>query len=820
MSSRLRTLLVVSILLLILAGLLAAAEESPIDHLGPILRSLVLTPPSVLLSAIPIGDQAAPDELSVIIDYEGDAQALREAGAMIGTQLGSIITARIPADSVERIASIPGLRYIQLSRRFYPVLDVSVPSTHASSLRSGVSPNWAGYTGRGVVIGMVDTGIDPNHQDFTNSQGSRILYIWDQTSGGANPPNLYNYGTEWTKAQIDAGLCTQRDTSGHGTGVMGIAAGNGSATGNGWPAYRYVGMAPEADIIVVKSTFTDATIIDGMSYIRSRAQALGKPCVINLSIGSQIGAHDGTDAIERAIDQLVGQGVVVCTATGNNGTTDPTRYVHARWSTPSRNSQVTAGLNVLSNRADPFYMDLWYDGQDSIDITLTSPNGYSVTKSTGSSSNGYVTTPDGGIWIENAPGSPNPYNGDRECIIAVQNGVSGAWSVTATGRTIGSDGVCDAWIETGHNVFWSSCGTNAVSCTIPGTGNSVITAGGYLTKSQWTNPDGIQQGWASTLESYYSASGEGPTRDGRQKPDLCAPTTRIATSLSANYNVNQVNLVEDGVHSVQTGTSMAAPHVTGAIALLLQRDPTATAAEIKSYIVSTARTDSFTGAVPNTRWGAGKLDAQSAASATPMCTDISTARIQPHGTPVKIPGQVVTAGLSQMIDRFYIESDDRSSAIQVRTGSGSGIQAEEGSRVTVKGTVGLADGERAVLSPVVYPAGTGVVPQPLALLNRCVGGGALGDNVPGISGGHGLNNVGLLVTVWGRVTAVDSDHFYIDDGTRLTNGSQGLKVSCGSLAKPLLNQHAVATGISAIEWNGSVALPVVRARKQADLTCY
>lgn len=765
------------------------------------------------------------DELAVILDYSGDMRSLRALGVKVRTQLGSIVTANIPSDAVDRIADLPGLKYIQPAMRFYPMLDMSVPDTHANYVRSGAPPDWTGYTGKGVVIGTVDTGIDANHQDFKDSEGmSRVLYVWDQTTGtgGSNHPPGYTYGTEWTAAQVDAGQYTVWD-GGHGTGVMGIAAGNGSATGNGWPAYRYVGMAPEADIIAVKSTFFDDKIIDGMNYIKNKASAIGKPCVINLSIGSQMAAHDGTSAIERAIDQISGQGVVVCTASGNSGTTDPTRYVHAQWSTPSYNSQVTAGINVTATRASPFYMDLWYQGQDSIDITVTSPNGYSVTKATGSTTGGYFSTSDGGIWIENAPDSgTDPYNGDHECKISIQNALEGAWSLTATGKSIHEGGTCDAWIEANQNIYWSSYGTNSGSCTIPGTAISAITAGGYTTKSQWTNPDGTLQGWSGSTGGFFVASGEGPTRDDRQKPDLCVPSLMIATSLSAHYNVNPINIVEDGVHSVQAGTSMAAPHASGAAALLLQRDPTATASEIKSYLMSTARADSFTGAVPNSRWGLGKLDVQAAMSLTPMYTDIPTARIQAGGTPVKLPSQVVTAGLDQLSDRFYIESADRSAGIQVRTGTGSGIQAAEGAKVSVTGTVGLADGERAVLDPTVTPAGSGTLPGPVSMVNRSVGGRLLGDYVPGVSGGIGLNNVGLLVRVSGKVTYVGGDHFYIDDGTGLTYtaGRVGLKIFCGSLTKPILNHSVVVTGISTLDWDGSIARPVVRPRKQSDLLYY
>ncbi len=759
----------------------------------------------------------AEDDLGVVLDFSGDVRELRALGVTTRTHLDSLITATVPLDRLDAVASLPGMKYMRLGRRFQPMLNLSVPDTRTSDIRWGIPPNWSGYTGKGVVVGVVDLGIDVNHADFRDARGgSRILFLWDQTTGvsGANHPAPYNYGTEWTKVQINAGLCTQVDTGGHGTSVAGIAAGNGSATGNGWPAYRYVGMAPEADLVVVKCTLTDVAIIDGMNYIKSKAASLGKPCAINLSIGTHMGAHDGTDPVERAIDQIVGPGVVVCTATGNSGTTDPTRYVHAVWTLPAKNAQVTAGLGVSATRSNPFYMDIWYEGEDSIDLSVTTPNGYSVTRQTGQTTGGYQSTPDGGIWIDNASGGVYPYNGDRECMVVVQNAVSGAWSVTAIGRTIVSGGKCDAWIEAGQNVFWSSYGTNAGSCTVPSTSNSVIAVGGYQTKTQWTNPNGTLQGWMGSLGAFYTATGAGPTRDGRQRPELCVPSTRIACSLSTNFAANPDNIVEDGVHLVQGGTSMASPHMTGAAALCLQRDPTATASDVKNAVISTARGDLFTGQVPNECWGAGKLDVSAAIDLVALYTDIGTARIQPAGTPVKLPAQVVSAGLSQFSDRFYIESPDRSAGIQVRTGAGSGIQAEEGGRVTVYGHVGIADGERAVLRPTVTPAGSGTVPGPLALPNGSVGGASVGE-VPGVSGRVGLNNVGLLVRVYGKVTNLGADHFLLADGS-----SQPLKILCPGLSKPTVGKYALVTGISTLSFDGSATVPVVRVRKQSDLKYY
>jgi subtilisin family serine protease len=360
-----------------------------------------------------------------------------------------------------------------------------------------------------------------------------------------------------------------------------------------------------------------------------------------------------------------------------------------------------------------------------------------------------------------------------------------------------------------------------MSLTIPGTSNSVITVGGYLTKSWWYNPDGTLQGWPSTYGAFVVSSGEGPTRDGRQKPDLAVPTTRIATARSSTYSPNPINIVEDGVHVVMSGTSMAVPHMTGAVALALQKDPTATASEIKSFVISTARSDSLTGTVPNTRWGHGKLDIQAAMNLIPLYTGVSGARAQSTDTLVKLAGQVVSAGLDQLGDRFYVEPPDRSSGIQIRRASGD--QPIEADVVTVVGTTGLIGGEAGILNSTITRTGTGGdVPNPVMLINRSLGGRSAGSWIPGVTGGTGLNNIGLLARSAGNVTYIGGDHFYIDDGTNLVgNGQIGVKVYCPGLTKPIsTDQHAVVTGISSLELVGATTYPVLRPRKQSDLVYY
>ncbi len=204
----------------------------------------------------------------------------------------------------------------------------------------------------------------------------------------------------------------------------------------------------------------------------------------------------------------------------------------------------------------------------------------------------------------------------------------------------------------------------------------------------------------------------------------------------------------------------------------------------------------------------------------PLTTDIAGARAQPDDTLVRLAGQVVSAGIAQLTDRFYIESADRGCGIQARFASGD--QPDEGDRVKLVGVLGSVDGERAVLDSAVTQTGTDTVPKPISMVNLDLGGGNLGDWTPGVTGGTGVNNIGLLVTAWGKVTHVGTDYFYVNDGAGLqgSGGYTGVKVYCPGLGKPAEDQFALVTGISSVELDGAISRPLLRPRKQSDLLYY
>jgi|SRR5579884_997276 len=565
--------------------------------------------------------------VETILRFEGDLSGVESLGGRIRSVIGNIATVDIPLSAIDSISQLPNVVYIEAAKRLRPHLNASVPETGANKLRSGTPPNWTGNTGRNVIIGIVDSGIDLHHADFKNASGkTRILSLWDQNATTVTPPSGYSIGHECTQADIDAGGCPETDTDGHGTHVAGIAAGNGSATGNGQAAFRYVGMVPEADLVVVQTDFKDTGILDGIAYIQAKAAALGKPSVINLSLGSDIGPHDGTSNFERGLNGASGAGKVIVAAAGNGADEN----IHASGSM-AQSQAITVQFSVPTGTTE-VELDFWYAGVDQMGVSVANGPGCSTpTLNPGESISSSL--PCGLIQISSSPG-PSLQNHDREIFIDLSDSNAnrlnpGAWSVTLSGITI-ANGRFDGWLFSDHPpgqfAQFSTNVDSSITVTSSGTADKAITVAAYNTKNVWSSLAGPERASSVTLQEIASFSGRGPRRlcsdltqcPAVQKPEIAAPGNLIMSSLSADAPLPSASLRDpDGVHFGIEGTSMAAPHVAGAVALLLQAAPTLTSDQIKNILTSNTKADFFTGSVPNNTWGYGKLNAQAAFAATP-----------------------------------------------------------------------------------------------------------------------------------------------------------------------------------------------------------
>lgn len=590
---------------------------------------------------------AGREALSLHLRTSASREELEALGVQVRTLRNGRATVTVLPEDLPALAAHPEVFSIALPRPVHPVLSKSLPDTGIPPLRTFSNGSFSGATGAGVVVGVVDSGIDFDHPNFQDAQGNtRIAFLLDQ-----------NTGLECTAATIDAGQCTEQDETaafGHGTHVTGTAAGNGAAPDENGLSQSHVGVAPESTIVFVKTSFQTDDIIDALEYIFAKADQLGLPAVINLSLGSDIGAHDGTDPMEETIDDLVtakaGRAVVV--AAGNSRedaihsevkaklnlkVAGPTFFVPSYTAAPGTNNDFV----VISG---------YYRSTDNITVHLISPSGEAYNRSLTNSScsvpiNGY----DGTVQICNTVAS-NLDQGTtaREIVISVYDGVSskpprsGAWGVSLTGNTISGTGEVDFWMTSrlgtgGVAASFSSLVDTSETIGIPGTSQQAITVGAHITRLCWEDSNGNPQSYAGSLSLGDIApfSGFGPTRDGRAKPELSGPGMGIVAPLAAEVknaiiNAGYGKIVVNDHYLLLQGTSMAAPHVTGAVALLLQANPAATNANLRSELSSSARDDAYTheydgGVSPiffhNYAFGAGKLDLGRWAFADPQETN-------------------------------------------------------------------------------------------------------------------------------------------------------------------------------------------------------
>jgi subtilisin family serine protease len=570
--------------------------------------------------------------VEVIVRGTGAESAVRMAGGEIGSRLGPVMTARIPIDQVYRVSDSPGVQYVEASATMRPLLDTSLVDIGADQLHGGAY----NLSGAGVLVAVYDSGIDFTHEDFQNTDGTtRIVAIWDQTVSGT-PPSGFGYGASWTESQINSelssptGAITQQDITGHGTHVAGIAVGNGQATGGGQPADRHVGVAPNADILIIKGgdgSFQSSRVLDGLSYANGVANSRGQPLVVNLSLGGHSGPHDGQSSYEIGIDNATGAGRVICVAAGNSGDDS----VHEQVTLSGGNPTDTVLINVPAFTPetgadnDLVAMDIWYDTATDVGVTVQAPGG---------SIYGPWNFGDGlpsGTSVNQAEGSVLAANGagggglDNRIILEIRDEIAaqapapGNWTVTFNLNS-GTGATVDLWIyETAFgptDLPGTVVGATAdYSVASPGTADKPITVGGYVTKWQWTSAAGLV-GYVGTDRTgdYALFTSWGPTRDGRTKPEFAAPGQGIMSATSLDMTTAPASNTQDPdlVHHISQGTSQAAPHVTGTVALMLQTDATLTNDQIKGHLIASARTDAFTGAVPNNAWGNGKLDAKGA----------------------------------------------------------------------------------------------------------------------------------------------------------------------------------------------------------------
>lgn len=579
----------------------------------------------------------------ILTKFDGDRSELHELGLKVSAQIGSIYALEGTTAQIKLLLDLPGLQFAEGERYFQNQNDIAV-----ELIMADMATQQFGLTGRGVLVGIIDTGIDWEHEDFRNSDGTtRIKYLLDLSSlskASATAGTTARGGTVYTESQINRALLgnthiNSNDFVGHGSHVAGIAAGNGMGTGGSIPSGKYAGVAPEADLIIVKATSTTGTnydlndLVTSLAFIDSIATLLGQPYVANLSIGSQSGAHDGTNLEELAIDELVGTGKpgkAVVVSAGNDRETQI--HVSETFSPTEDTHRISFEIPEYTaqdgTQNDYVLFEVWYPGSATMNVSINTPKNHTYGPVYANEYWGDATQ-EGTIYIENAEGGANSLNGDKQMLIQLYDynadtpPAKGSWEIIIKGIY----GTYDLWMNGNTiNAQISSQTTISNLISTPGTAQNAITVGSFVSKKRWENYYGNIVGYDITISELSSYSSPGPTRDGRLKPEISAPGQEIASTFSsaaepgsaasvftpAYDEPDKVFILRDNKHGILHGTSMAAPFVTGAVALLLERNPQLDAAQIKEILTSSARSDSYTGSVPNYDFGFGKLDVLSA----------------------------------------------------------------------------------------------------------------------------------------------------------------------------------------------------------------
>ena len=569
------------------------------------------------------------EELYHAIIYTNSVETLKAKGILVQAVSKDFVTALVSIDQLNDFHFDNNIISVESPKVDLLHNQIARNESGAELLHNGALNN-INYTGKDVLVGIFDTGIDFSHPDFRDAQDqtkSRILRIWDQTltaGAGENAPQGFSYGVEYTQNQINdeldgtpANFVRQKDLNTHGTHVAGTAAGNGM----GMSSRLYKGMAPEANIVVVKgsdTSFTQSNQINALEYFKVLSNTLGKPIVVNMSIGGQYSTHDGTSANEVKINEFTssGPGKVVVISAGNDGSGN----IHQRIDLEP-NEKKTIIVSVSEAVA-----------------TSTAKNLFSfVTYNKGLQNNAQITArlkgPDGVVYTQ-VPGSDGVYtipNADNTGSISMT--LYNYWatsnqkryldlSVNRSGSNVKTAGnyeleiennattkqTIDAWFYSKDIPSTFVNGDNYYTVSTPGAADNAITVGNYTGRSIVPNrTSGYSYYYSLPTGQLNPSSSKGPRADEVQKPDIATDGTNVI-SARPSYSTVASTVDKNQYYSLKTGTSMSSPGVAGAVALLLQANKNLNFQDIKTLLTKNANKDEYTTNSVTREYGHGKLN--------------------------------------------------------------------------------------------------------------------------------------------------------------------------------------------------------------------
>ena len=589
-----------------------------------------------------------------VTDASKAGQSLKTIGALMGMKAGNIWAVEVPVDKVSQFTEAGGIAYIQLDEPVLPKLDIARKTTRVDSVHKGTGLPMV-YSGKGVVVGVIDFGFDYNHPSFLDTPGTkfRIKKVWEMAGTGVHPAG-FNYGRELADTNAIKAATTDNAVQTHGTCTTGMAAGSGySYSTNVSANSKFRGMAYDADIVLVgvrrdsiagewlQGSFTD--FANGVRYIMDYASSVSKPAVVNISWGSQSGSHDGTSLFNQACDNMSGPGKLIVMSAGNEGQ----EHIHLAKTFTVADTMISTNLTFTPATYQRTWVDIWGEaGKTFCGKATLYRNGSPV----GAPS--FVCL-DNNTYTYNLIGS----NGIDTCIVEYINtladGNNGKPRMTInvynkTTDTIridvkGTNGSVNMWNEYYYYGYdhsyqsafsklgqsWATEGDTISTVSDMGAAQSVLLVGAYVSKKQWADIGGNVWSYSATVGALAGFSSVGPMIDGRIKPDITAPGLTIATSCNSydtSYSPtgNSDQLIRTSCtnpvtnrkyyYSEFSGTSAASPAAAGIVAILLQADPNLTPWDLKGILKETAIKDTYTGTLttPANNWGSGKINAYGA----------------------------------------------------------------------------------------------------------------------------------------------------------------------------------------------------------------